>query len=94
MDKLPVPLTGQTPDGDGHVNVAAFATDDGVPKVVLMLRTDVPAAYEATLDGHPAIAFFLGEEKDGTGNSPWELGHLLAKQWDEAKKLAAKKRGK
>jgi len=45
-----------------------------------MIRTDVASVYEAKLDGHPAIAVFLGEEQSGTGNAPWELGHLLAQQ--------------
>ena len=80
MKTFPVPLEGHTPNGDGHVSVAPFATADGVPKVVLMIRTDVASVYEAKLDGHPAIAVFLGEEQSGTGNAPWELGHLLAQQ--------------
>lgn len=94
MNKFPVPLEGHTPGGDGYVNVVAFATDDGVPKVVLMIRTDIAQVYEVKLDGHPAIAIFLGEDNDGRGNAPWELGHLLAQQWDEAKKLAAAKKQK
>ena len=90
MNKFPVPIEAHTPDGDGYVNIAPFSTSDGVPKVVLIIRTDTPVVYEAMLDGHPAIAVFLGEDKDGTGNTPWELGHLLCQQWDEAKKLAGK----
>ena len=87
-----VSLAGQTPDGDGLVNVVPFVTSDGVPKVVVMARLDTPSSYEATLDGHPAVAFFLGQKQDGTGNAPWEFGHLLAQKWDEAQKLAASKK--
>ncbi len=90
---LPVTIAGQTPDGDGFLNVVSFVTADGVPKVVVIARLDTPSNYEATLDGHPAVAFFLGQEQDGTGNAPWELGHLLANKWDEAQKLAASPRG-
>lgn len=86
---LHIPLTGQTPDGDGFISVVPFVTADGVPKVVVLVRLDTSSSYEATLDGHPAVALFLGQEQDGTGNAPWEFGHLLAQKWDEAQKLAA-----
>jgi hypothetical protein len=89
MNGLPVSLAGQTPDGDGYVSVVPFVTADGVPKVVVIARLDSPSSYEATIDGHPAVAFFLGQEQDGTSNGPWEFGHLLVQKWDEAKKLAA-----
>lgn len=69
MNKLRFALEGHS-TGDGHITTAPFATEDGVPKVVLFIRTDVASVYEAKLDGHPAIAVFLGEEKDGTGNTP------------------------
>jgi hypothetical protein len=55
----------------------------------VIARLDSPSSYEATLDGHPAVAFFLGQEHDGTGNAPWELGHLLIEKWNEVQKLAA-----
>jgi hypothetical protein len=86
---LPISLDGQTPSKDGYINVVPFVTADGVPKVIVMVRLDTESSYEATLDGHPAVAIFLGEENDGTGNAPWQFGHLLAEQWDKAKKLAA-----
>jgi hypothetical protein len=49
-----------------------------------MVRLDTPSSYEATLDGHPAVAFFLGEEHDGKGNAQWEFGHLLADNREKA----------
>jgi hypothetical protein len=93
MNGLPVSIAGTTPDGDGYINIVSFVTADGVPKVVVIARLDTPSSYEATLDGHPAVAFFLGEEQNGTGNAPWELGHMLAEKWDEAQKLAASHKG-
>ncbi len=90
---LPVAIAGQTPDGDGFVNVVPFVTADGVPKVIVIARLDTASSYEATLDGHPAVAFFMGEEHNGTGNAPWELGHMLAQKWDEAQKSAAAQKG-
>ncbi len=90
---LPVSIDGHSPNGDGFVNAVPLVTADGVPKVVVMVRLDSPSSYEATLDGHPAVAFFLGEEHDGTGNAPWEFGHLLAEKWHEAQKVAAAQKG-
>ena len=60
----------------------------GTPAVALVVRKDADVTYEATLDGHPATAIFLRE--DGAGNAPWELGHLLAENWEQAKKMAQK----
>jgi hypothetical protein len=90
---LPVDIAGQTPGGDGFINVVSFVTNDGVPKVMIMFRLDSPVSYEATIDGHPAVAFSLGEEHDGTGNAPWEFGHLLAQKWDDAQKRAVSQKG-
>lgn len=83
MNSIPFSLEGHSPTGDGHMTVAPFVTDDGVPKAVLFIRTDVPSVYTAKLDGQPAIAVFLGQDVPGA------LGNLLTQQWDLAEKLAA-----
>jgi len=90
---LPVSIDARSPNGDGFVNVGPFVTADGVPKVVVIVGLDTPASYEATLDGHPAVALFLGDEQNGTGNGPWEFGRLIADNWDKAQKLAANQKG-
>ena len=89
MNQFPQPLDATSTTGDSWGLVSPYVTSDGVPKVVLMIRTDAASSYAATLDGHPAIAVFLAEDADGTGNGPWEFGHLLCQQWDKAKEMAA-----
>src|ERR1035437_8320565 len=93
MNGLPVSIAGTTPDGDGYINIVSFVTADGVPKDAVIARLDTPSSYEASLDGHPAVAVFLGEAQNVAGNAPWELGHMLAEKWDEAQKLAASHKG-
>jgi hypothetical protein len=73
-------------DGLGAISVTPMK-QNGNPTVVIVIRTDVPGVMQATLDGHPAIAVFLSDDGTGSLNAPWELGHLLAAKWEEAKKL-------
>jgi hypothetical protein len=83
LTKPDLNLDATTPTSDGHMTVAPFAPTDGVPKVVLFIRTDIASVYEAKLDRHPAVAVFLGKEGPGeTGNAPWILGDLLIQQWE------------
>lgn len=90
LNKLPITLAGNSSTGDGHITAAPFVTADGVPKAVLYIRLDVPSVYEATLDGHPALAMFIDQAKaDGTQDIPWILGHELGHALDLAKQNAA-----
>ncbi len=61
--------------------------DNGKPSVLVALRTDRIKFFEASIAGHPAIAFVLGEDQTNANNGPWELGHLLAENWERAKAL-------
>lgn len=93
---MKITFTADTPTGDAHVSAAPFNTQEGDPKVVLTIRTDIDSVYAATLDGHPAIAIFLGGEDadELAATTPWVFGNLLVQNWLEAKKLAAGKAGK
>jgi len=61
--------------------------ENGKPAVVVTLRTDQVKFFEASIAGHPAIAFVLGADQNNANNGPWELGHLLAENWERAKAL-------
>lgn len=45
---------------------------------MIIVKRDVEGVINTTLDGQPAIGLCLAEDKPGSGNAPWELGHLLA----------------
>ena len=80
-----IPLDLTTSKNDDVVSIQPFVTPNDVPTVVLYIRLD--KCFETTLNGHPAIALFLGE-KDGKSNAPWEVGHQLQEAWAQAEKLA------
>ena len=93
MNKINYNVTSNSPETD-EITVAPYVGEDGIPKVILTIRTDIGSVHQAQLNGHPALYLVLGEETNGQHNGPWQLGHLLTQQWDEAKKLAdAKKQG-
>lgn len=82
---------GFSADGKSDLSSTPFTTSDGVPKVVIFIRTDAGRVYEATLDGHPAIAVIFGRDIGGK-SSPEILADQLTEHWYEAKKLAAAKK--
>jgi hypothetical protein len=74
-----------TPTGDSKYFVADY-TQNGSKTVFFIVRKEAEGVFEATLDGHPAIAITFGETKDG--NAAWEIGHQLIEAWERVKKNA------
>lgn len=86
------PSTFQSPTGAAKVHVVPFTTSAAVPKLVMIIRTDKSEVYEATLDGHPAMAVVLGPKNDRADTCPHELAQVLCQQWDVAQELAVAQR--
>jgi hypothetical protein len=70
------------------LTITPYVLPNGKPAVAIIIRTGVEGVVQATLDGHPAFATLITE--DSGGNAPWNLGDLLVRAWEEAKKLAGK----
>ena len=84
-------LGAKSGDGKSIITVVAHVQQNGEPKVVVIVKKDANVVFDTTLDGVPAFGFMLGELSEGDDNGPWELGHLLAQKWAEAKEKATKK---
>jgi hypothetical protein len=80
-------LGASSADGKSAIAVIAHRNDKNQPSVLIIIRKDSDGVFDTTLDGRPAIAISLGEASAGNLNAPWELGHLLAQKWEEAKNL-------
>lgn len=81
-------LDVKSPNGTSVLAVAPYVLPNGQPAVAVIIRTQVDGVVDATLDGHPAIAAIVTE--DAGGNGPWNIGDLLVRSWEEAKKRAGK----
>jgi hypothetical protein len=84
-------LGAKSADGKGVLTVIPYVKPDGDPAVMIIIKKNVDGVFDTTLDGQPAMAAAISEDKDGSGNGPWMLGDLLVSSWEQAKKLANKK---
>ena len=75
-----------TSQKSGHDIFVVPDATNGIPRVLLIIKKR--ALTDVLLDGDPAVIVGLSEQSPGTGNAPWELGSLLAEQWELAKKKA------
>lgn len=75
-------------DPQSVIVIAPSVLPNGKPAVTLIIKKSAPSFQEALINGEPAISIVLSEESPGHNNGPWEIGHLLAQQWEEAVKLA------